>query len=1161
MENRMCVRVYPHGDRAHEVRGERALKRRRVRDDYLCQHSLRHGVDALDPQPQVEALRHWCKRGAYSICSVCYGLQPRVLNERDLRVPADSMIPLCNVCAAGHYIRPQWMHIPMVLRGLQIRQVNALSPLVLLQGELSQHPCGYRRLSRFTRLRWKVESFPERLAALPVELQRRTEEAHDFLVDCADSAYGDFIQQHMQHRGELAPYDGIVMKYVENALWPDLYPFRTWCDSCFVGEGFQSAKASFMAKAWSAVLDYAQDLGLAQFTYDRWIYCLVTSRFAHAKRFDLPMSYILNDKYFTTDYVQGFRALVIDVIRQIGMPQLYQTYAPAEWFFPLHEAIIDMMKELGVSDYFELGGPIAVNIVHSMQQLIRGFLFGGNGNKPWAWRSYVFRNVAVPSQRDVVTFLIRQELQLGADRSSQGRHAWHWHILSWHKCLKTTEIEHYLRAHIPADSGHVAFWADQVQGSHMPFGAVEPRRTHWDAQGRFVMHYPLQSHTRGLRPFLMPMLLVTRGHSDVQMVQDPASAIEYLSNATKYVTKNAGLLMMPECGSGWGAVRILTEMHRPSEAELWTSMCKQGTCYVHDVGSMRTILAPALMHAAGHVLLQKYFHCRIRPETMSFLEWLRAYKTAGPVAVPWKGARMKAVAMQYSSPMHMKYFEQLLLTRIPCRSAAELFVADACASMPEHLRAFCALLHCQSALPQKRVDFSTDASTQAFFTNECTSQKMKALCIPWISALREHVKLLTRGEMDFVTGAHDVVMLPDISCSQRVVLSALQNAVKERRAAFEAGAMNAPRHGIFCLEGPPGTGKSTVLMHLVQWCREKELEVCMLTSTGLLAETYRQHGIGVSTDTFDGGTGYGQMSASDLAPGLIAWTMIMVDEVFSLRRQQLDHLNHAWLRSGRWPIILMCGDPQQLRPWDEDGTECELVCHCNWWKYVQRHTLYHPHRQCHADFAMTMAIRTSKPTLRWLNDLCETRLVSEGVPDTDTVRQILRLAPATVFLAVSRAAVSHLNSLCSDVLFHRQHCLCRVRTTEDPLTRLPLYYGEKLVITYNIDKERGLVNGKVGSLVRVCTGALFLHLDRQGVHAVPQLTLDDGTYYPVMRGHALTVAKSQGATLPHVTLYMEEHMRAPAVGYVALTRVRSLSHLLLIGFPERAFFTPNRPLF
>ena len=76
-----------------------------------------------------------------------------------------------------------------------------------------------------------------------------------------------------------------------------------------------------MAKAYSAVLDYAGDLRMAQLAYDRWMFVLLTSRHNHARRFQLPMSYMLQDKNFTEDYVKVFRALVVDVIRQIGMPQ------------------------------------------------------------------------------------------------------------------------------------------------------------------------------------------------------------------------------------------------------------------------------------------------------------------------------------------------------------------------------------------------------------------------------------------------------------------------------------------------------------------------------------------------------------------------------------------------------------------------------------------------------------------------------------------------------------------------------------------------------------------------------------------------------------------------------------------------------------------------
>ena len=142
MENRLAVRVYPSTEMAAALRHERRAKKVCVRQKVLRQHTLQNGLDALDPFPNVEALRGWCKRGAYSICSVCYGLQPHTLNECDLRMCPDLCIDHCNVCKDGHYVRAQWMHISPVLRGLQQLQVDALSPLALAQGECIHRALG-----------------------------------------------------------------------------------------------------------------------------------------------------------------------------------------------------------------------------------------------------------------------------------------------------------------------------------------------------------------------------------------------------------------------------------------------------------------------------------------------------------------------------------------------------------------------------------------------------------------------------------------------------------------------------------------------------------------------------------------------------------------------------------------------------------------------------------------------------------------------------------------------------------------------------------------------------------------------------------------------------------------------------------------------------------
>ena len=77
-----------------------------------------------------------------------------------------------------------------------------------------------------------------------------------------DSAYSAFAKDQVAEAGLLLSHDFILSKYVENALWPDLYPYKGWCDSVFVGAGYKSPKASYMAKAFSAILDYAYEYRL-----------------------------------------------------------------------------------------------------------------------------------------------------------------------------------------------------------------------------------------------------------------------------------------------------------------------------------------------------------------------------------------------------------------------------------------------------------------------------------------------------------------------------------------------------------------------------------------------------------------------------------------------------------------------------------------------------------------------------------------------------------------------------------------------------------------------------------------------------------------------------------------------------------------------------------
>ena len=187
-------------------------------------------------------------------------------------------------------------------------------------------------------------------------------------------------------------------------------------------------------------------------------------------------------------------------------------------------------------DLFDLGGIVSQNIGHSMDQILRGFMFGVNDQKPWALRSYIFANRNNAAQRDVVTFLIRRELQQGDQRDSQGRQAWHWHLLSWHKSLQGTKVADYLFAHLPTDGSHVAVWMDDVQRSNQPRPYVSTNPTHW-SDNRLLVYYPEESHQAGYRPCLRQMLLLADGHSYVHVATQCFDPVVIRRSFAKLVSK------------------------------------------------------------------------------------------------------------------------------------------------------------------------------------------------------------------------------------------------------------------------------------------------------------------------------------------------------------------------------------------------------------------------------------------------------------------------------------------------------------------------------------------------------------------------------------------------------------------------------------------------
>ena len=64
-------------------------------------------------------------------------------------------------------------------------------------------------------------------------------------------------------------------------------------------------------------------------------------------------------------------------------------------------------------------------------------------------------------------------------------------------------------------------------------------------------------------------------------------------------------------------------------------------------------------------------------------------------------------------------------------------------------------------------------------------------------------------------------------------------------------------------------------------------------------------------------------------------------------------------------------------------------------------------------------------------------------------------------------------------------------------------------------------------------------------------------HYPIRAGYASTLHKVQGATLPHITLWLDIP-NMPAAAYVALSRVEYDANWRFVGDPGVHHFTPAR---
>lgn len=111
---------------------------------------------------------------------------------------------------------------------------------------------------------------------------------------------------------------------------------------------------------------------------------------------------------------------------------------------------------------------------------------------------------------------------------------------------------------------------------------------------------------------------------------------------------------------------------------------------------------------------------------------------------------------------------------------------------------------------------------------------------------------------------------------------------------------------------------------------------------------------------------------------------------------------------------------------------------------------------------------------------------------------------------------------------------------------------KNLIYYYTRCKERSVINGMTGKVHYCKDETIFI---KSGTKIIPVFPVyrNQTPYYPVVAGYCFTIHKMMGQTLNHITLVFDNRHLAPAVGYVALTRVSHIDVVPLIRVRKTHF--------
>jgi ATP-dependent exoDNAse (exonuclease V) alpha subunit len=377
------------------------------------------------------------------------------------------------------------------------------------------------------------------------------------------------------------------------------------------------------------------------------------------------------------------------------------------------------------------------------------------------------------------------------------------------------------------------------------------------------------------------------------------------------------------------------------------------------------------------------------------------------------------------------------------------------------------------------------------------------------------------------------------------------------------------------LTGAPGAGKTYVLNEFVRRARARGKRVAVTASTGIAAThiggmtIHSWSGLGIkdSLSEWD----IERLKNNDrLLKRYNATDILVIDEISMLHGSRLDMVNLVCklLRANDKPFgglqVILVGDLFQLPPINRAGERLDFAHLSAAWRELNPSICYltEQHRQTVAgdrllDLLEAMrrgevgewheALLQERLGIAPADDLVATKLYSHNV-DVDAINaEHLKELPAAKHSFQMRfgGQKARAEQLAKSLLAPE---------------KLQLAQGAEVMFVVN-DPSNGFYNGSRGVVVDFDNGypVVELHSSGRTVTVEPHdwNFEEDGkvrataTQFPLRLAWAITIHKSQGMSLDAAVVDLSRSF-APGMGYVALSRVRSLEGLYLAGINQLA---------